>query len=157
MKKHLALLSLISICTPLLAATMPLTNATQCACELKNANDHFLTCSIQPGSTNIFVGKINNNRFSATETLSPGDTKSVAISSHDQMPAIVYNTDNSSTQHDSINLAAYHSPYQLTMIHIPDPKIQIYYPIQSQCINPNTCTYLQSQPSCAYSNLEFNR
>jgi hypothetical protein len=153
MKKHLILFALTSFTTPLLAATIPFTNATQCTCTLKHQNDHFLTCSIQSSRHVIFVGKIKNEKFIGTAKLTPGQKKPAPITLVDQEPVVAYNSDDSSADYESADFSDFHYPAALTLVHLFDRTSSIDYPVESRCINTQTCTYLKAVPGCLHSNI----
>ena len=154
MKKQLALLAIASVCTPLLAATIPFTNATQCSCSLKHKNDHFLTCSIQPNQLDVYIGNIiNKNNFAPTQMLAPGQSGNAPITTDDQGPAVAYNSDGSADYYQSADLSDFHTPSALTLVHLFNATSAIDYPVESRCINTQTCTYLKSIPGCLHSDI----
>ncbi len=151
MKKHIALLTLLSFTPPLLAATIPVINASQCSCTIKKHDPYFTCTPNSAGIISIYIGKIiNNDHFEATTTIAPGQLTSAPITNDDGQTAIAYNSDGDTDSYVTADLSDFHSPASLTIIHYVDKQGSIYYPAESRCMNTQTCSYSTTIPGCLH-------
>ena len=151
MKKASPILTLALFCTPLLAASIPFTNATQCTCIIDSPHDNFLTCSKNQDSTSVYVGKIINSTFSPAHEVIPGQTSTAPIFSVNGSSAIAWAL-NSKGAPSSMNMSSFNQPKGLTLVAMFNPRWRLDAAVENRCIDIPSCTYNKSDATCAHDN-----
>ncbi len=153
MKKASSILTFALLCTPLLAATIPFTNATQCTCIIDTPHDNFLTCSKNQDSTSVYVGKIINSSFVPTHPVAPGQTSTAPITLDNGSQVIAWAINAKGAPATQMNLSLFNDPKGLTLVAMFDPSWRLDMPVESRCIDIPSCTYNKSDPTCSHDNI----
>jgi hypothetical protein len=153
MKKASPILAFTLLCTPLLASTIPFTNATQCTCIIDTPHDNFMTCSNQGDSTSVYVGKIINSAFSPTHQVVPGQTSTAPITLNNGSQVIAWAINAKGAPATQMNLSLFNNPKGLTLVAMFDPSWRLDMPVESRCLNIPSCTYNKSDPTCSHNSI----